>query len=113
MLHRALFWLLPAVLVLTFALPAPSAFSVYGTAIECGAEGGPRSIARLGFLPDDGVAAFSAWSEPDDEDRVVLADMAIPVWPPVAIGLRSARTSDVLRCTYSTSAAFARGPPSV
>jgi hypothetical protein len=111
MLRRALLWLLPAVLVLTFALPASNAAGAYGTTIEQRAESFAASLAGIAFLPSDRTSGFSPWSDLDDDDRVVHAG-AVASWAPVTFSVPLRATSDVPRGTYSISVAFPRGPPS-
>jgi hypothetical protein len=112
MFRRALFWLLPAVLVLAFAHPAPSAVSVRETGIERSAAGGTASLANIAFLPGDRAIGFSAWADLDDDDDRLVLTVAILVFVPLAVPVFSCLTSDVLRRIYPTSAAFPRGPPS-
>jgi hypothetical protein len=111
MLRRALLWLLPVLLVLAFAHPAPSATGLSGAVIERGADGSAASLASIAFLPNDRATGFSAWSDPDDDDRI-LQTGAVPAWAPVAGSVPFCRTSDIVRSARPTSAAFPRGPPS-
>jgi len=110
MLRRALFWLLP-VLVLAFAHPAPSAAGVHGATIEQRADAYAPSLASIAFLPSDRSTGFNPWSDLDDDDRVVQAG-PVTAWSPVTFSVPSRCTSDLPRSTYSISAAFPRGPPS-
>lgn len=114
MARRARSWLPPALLAFAFAvgvaLPLDDRESVGAPAIERSAEGDIIALADVPLRRDDASVMNGQWSENDDPDDILQADI-INVLTPVATARPVRRVGDAASCQHPIFAAFPRGPP--